>query len=117
MLSLSVTSMPAATGGQELVAVEAEAGDIAEVSALGAPVPGAQALGGVLDDRQAELPRRLQQRGHLDGMAQDVNRQMAAHPPSGRAIVQRAVAPLAAALEELHTPAAGPSASSSAPRR
>jgi hypothetical protein len=60
-------------GGDDLVGVEAEAADVAEPSDLASPVGRPVRFGAVLDHVQAMLPRDLEHRIHIDGVAVQVD--------------------------------------------
>ena len=93
-----------AAGGDDLVAVEAEAGQAAFSPHQPALVPGPQGLGGVLDEGQAVLLGRLTDGVQVDRVAQEVDRQDGPDPPAGGLVVDAPVFYPAVLVEKVNDP-------------
>src|SRR6185295_8946512 len=92
---------PAAAGRHDLVAVEAETGDLAQCAHRSAPVARPEAFGGVLDRPEVVRARQLQDRIEVRRMAERIDRHDGANPAACRPVARGAVAPDGLVLEEV----------------
>src|SRR5262249_25430537 len=92
---------PAAAARHDLVAVEAQAGDVGVLADRPALVQGAERFGRVLDDHEIPLTSDPDDRLEIAGMAEDIDGKYRFDAPPGRAIPQRALAPFAAAFDKV----------------
>ncbi len=91
----------AAAGRDDLVAIEAEARELAELSDGPPAIPRSAAFGRVLDHGEIEFAREREDRIHVHGMSEDVHGNDRLDAPARAAIAQRAVAALAALAQKL----------------
>src|SRR5258705_1787214 len=88
-------------GCDQLVAVEAKARDVAQVSDFDAFVLRAETLGGVFDNRQFVLPREFKNRIQVHRVSENVNRNDGPNTTAGVAIIKSAISPLKLKLEKV----------------
>ena len=90
-----------ATRGNDLVAVEAEAGQLPELTHVAVVVSRSETLGPVFDERNTQLPAGFEKGVEIHRMAEKMNRHDRRHPPSRPPVDHSTVRDLATVLQEL----------------